>query len=145
MSDAALDALFDAARAIRERAYAPYSRYKVGAAIRATDGRIFSGCNVENAAYPVGTCAEAAAIAAMIAAGANRIAVIAVIGSTDDVCTPCGGCRQRIREFAAPDALVAMADARCETRIVRTLDALLPLSFGPDHLPAPQDRGTPHG
>lgn len=133
--DRALDDLFDAARAAREQAYAPYSRYSVGAAIRAHDGRVFSGCNVENAAYPVGTCAEAGAIAAMILAGADRIAAIAVIGSGSDVCTPCGGCRQRIREFSDQHTIIAMADADMKTRIVRGIDELLPLSFGPDHLP----------
>ena len=136
MSDADLDALFDAALAIRNKAYAPYSRYKVGAAIRATDGRMFVGCNVENAAYPVGTCAEAGAIAAMIAGGANRIAMIAVVGSTSDVCTPCGGCRQRIREFADAQTVIVMANDRGVERIRRSIDDILPLSFGPDHLPA---------
>mgnify|MGYP000991022604 CR=1 FL=1 len=135
MFDAELDALFDAARAIRAKAYAPYSRYKVGAAIRADDGRIYAGCNVENAAYPVGTCAEAGAISAMIAGGAKRITAIAVIGSTADICTPCGACRQRIREFADPHATIAMASSDGKTGFIRTVDQILPLSFGPDHLP----------
>ena len=99
---ASLDSLFEAAKAIQAKAYAPYSRFKVGAAIAHADGRIFAGCNVENAAYPVGSCAEAGAISAMIAAGESRIAEIVVMGDGDNLVTPCGGCRQRIREFAAP-------------------------------------------
>ena len=100
MSD--LDGLFQAARAAQDKAYAPYSRFKVGAAIASVDGRIFAGCNVENAAYPVGSCAEAGAISAMVAAGGSRIAAIVVVGDGEHLVTPCGGCRQRIREFAAP-------------------------------------------
>ncbi|WP_342359806.1 cytidine deaminase [Terrarubrum flagellatum] len=136
MSDAAaLDTLFEAARAAREKAYAPYSKYKVGAAILAPDGRVFVGCNVENAAYPVGTCAEAGAIAAMIQGGGARITAIAVIGSGPDICTPCGGCRQRIREFAAADAVIAMTNADMGAKLVCTMDEILPHAFGPDHLP----------
>ncbi|MET0428936.1 MAG: cytidine deaminase, partial [Microvirga sp.] len=106
---ASLDELFTAARTIQAKAYAPYSRFKVGAAIRATDGRVFTGCNVENAAYPVGTCAEAGAIAAMIAGGAERIAALVVMGEGSALVTPCGGCRQRLREFAAPETPVHVA------------------------------------
>src|SRR5579863_10281903 len=95
-----LDALFAAAKAAQQRAYAPYSRFKVGAAILTEAGAIVSGCNVENAAYPQGACAEANAIGAMVLSGAARIAEILVIGDGDALCTPCGGCRQRIREFA---------------------------------------------
>src|SRR6478672_5112569 len=99
-------ALFAAAEAVRARAYAPYSRFQVGAAILADDGRIYSGCNVENAAYPIGNCAEASAIAAMIAGGAKRIIRIYTTGPGREPVTPCGGCRQRIREFADLDAIV---------------------------------------
>ncbi|MBJ6126322.1 cytidine deaminase [Microvirga splendida] len=128
-----LDTLFEAARAIQAKAYAPYSRFKVGAAIATPDGRIFTGCNVENAAYPVGSCAEAGAVSAMIAAGGNRIAQIVVMGEGDVLCTPCGGCRQRIREFAAPDTPVHVAGPEGIRRSF-TLDELLPFSFGPDNL-----------
>ncbi|MGL4974730.1 MAG: cytidine deaminase, partial [Bosea sp. (in: a-proteobacteria)] len=97
-----LNALFEAARDVQPRAHAPYSRFKVGAALRDETGRIFSGCNVENAAYPVGACAEAGAISAMIAGGGTRITAIVVLGEGRELVTPCGACRQRIREFASP-------------------------------------------
>src|SRR5450631_2668525 len=98
-----VEALFDAARAAQGRAYAPYSRFLVGAAIRGASGAIYPGCNVENAAYPQGACAETGAISAMIMSGEKRIAEMLVIGDGEGLCTPCGGCRQRIREFAAPE------------------------------------------
>lgn len=132
---ASLDELFAAAKAIQDRAYAPYSRFKVGAAIATPAGRIFAGCNVENAAYPVGTCAEAGAIAAMIAAGESRIAAIVVMGEGEHLVTPCGACRQRIREFAGPDTPIHVAGPE-GIRKSFTLDALLPSSFGPDNLSA---------
>src|SRR5271157_3086455 len=96
-----LAALFAAARAAQANAYAPYSRFKVGAALAAASGAVFSGGNVENAAYPEGVCAETSAISAMARAGERRIAEILVIGDGEGLCTPCGGCRQRIREFSA--------------------------------------------
>jgi cytidine deaminase len=135
-----LDELFEAARAARARAYAPYSRFKVGAAIRSSSGRIYAGCNVENAAYPIGSCAEAGAIAAMIAGGDDRISEILVLGWSDDrpeaaaLTTPCGGCRQRIREFADPATPVHVAGPEGIRRRF-TLDELLPASFGPENLP----------
>ncbi len=128
-----LDALFEAARAIQARAYTPYSRFKVGAAILTPDGQVFSGCNVENAAYPQGACAETGAISAMIAGGGSRIAAILVIGDGANLVTPCGGCRQRIREFAAPDTPVHIAGPEGVRRSF-TLDELLPFSFGPENL-----------
>ncbi|HEU6441050.1 MAG TPA: cytidine deaminase [Microvirga sp.] len=128
-----LETLFEAARAVQAKAYAPYSRFKVGAAIATPDGQVFTGCNVENAAYPVGSCAEAGAISAMIAGGASRIGEIVVMGEGDALCTPCGGCRQRIREFAAPDARIHIAGPEGIRRSF-TLDELLPFSFGPDNL-----------
>jgi cytidine deaminase len=130
-----LDALFEAAQAIQAKAYAPYSRFKVGAAIATPDGRVFTGCNVENAAYPVGSCAEAGAIAAMVAAGGSRIAEIVVMGEGDNLVTPCGGCRQRIREFAGPGTPIHVAGPE-GIRKSFTLDELLPFSFGPDNLSA---------
>ena len=122
-----------AARAARENAYAPYSRYKVGAAIRTASGKVFSGCNVENAAYPEGTCAEAGAIAAMVAAGEIEIAEIFVIADAHMPVPPCGGCRQKIAEFAKGDVPVVMATvagARSET----TVADLLPGAFGREHM-----------
>ena len=98
--------LFEAAEAVRARAYAPYSNFHVGAAILADDGKIYAGCNVENAAYPVGNCAEPSAIAAMLAGGGKRIRRIYVTGPGTTPVTPCGGCRQRIREFADLDVEV---------------------------------------
>ena len=125
--------LFEAARDARENAYAPYSRFLVGAAILTPEGEIFSGCNVENAAYPQGACAEASAIAAMARAGRRVIAEILVIGDGEGLCAPCGGCRQRIREFAAPDTPIHVAGLQ-GVRASFTLDELLPQAFGPEHL-----------
>lgn len=132
---AVIDDLFAAAVAAQANAYAPYSRFKVGAAVLTPSGRIFAGCNVENAAYPQGSCAEAGAIAAMALGGGRSIAAVAVVGDGDALVTPCGGCRQRIREFAGPDALVHVGSP-AGLRHTFTLDALLPASFGPDHLAA---------
>lgn len=130
---ASLDTLFEAAKAIQTRAYAPYSRFKVGAAIATPEGQVFTGCNVENAAYPVGACAEAGAISAMIAGGGSRIGTIVVMGEGEHLVTPCGGCRQRIREFAAPDTKIHVAGPE-GIRKSFTLAELLPFSFGPDNL-----------
>ena len=130
-----LEALFEAAKAVQAKAYAPYSGFKVGAAIMTPGGKIFTGCNVENAAYPVGTCAEAGAISAMLAAGESRIAEIVVMGEGENLVTPCGGCRQRIREFAAGDTPIHIAGPEGIRRSF-TLEELLPFSFGPDNLSA---------
>ena len=130
---AAVDDLFAAAVAARAKAYAPYSNFSVGAAIRTPSGRIYAGANVENAAYPQGACAETAAISAMVAGGEQAIAEILVIGGGDGLVTPCGGCRQRIREFATPDTPVHIAGPEGMRRSF-TLDELLPHSFGPSHL-----------
>ena len=130
-----LEALFEAAKAVQAKAYAPYSGFKVGAAIATPDGHVFAGCNVENAAYPVGSCAEAGAVSAMLAAGESRIAAIVVMGEGDNLVTPCGGCRQRIREFAASDTPIHIAGPEGIRRSF-TLEELLPFSFGPDNLGA---------
>jgi cytidine deaminase len=130
-----LDTLFEAARAIQAKAYAPYSGFRVGAAIATPGGRIFTGCNVENAAYPVGACAEAGAISAMIAGGESRIEAIVVMGEGEHLVTPCGGCRQRIREFASPETPIHVAGPE-GIRKSFTLGELLPFSFGPDNLGA---------
>lgn len=125
--------LLEAALAVRERAYVPYSRFKVGAAIRAGSGAIYPGCNVENVAYPEGTCAEAGAIAAMIAGGDTRIAEIVVVADSETPTTPCGGCRQKIREFAGPEARIAMATLD-GSAMTMTMTDLLPGAFGPEHM-----------
>lgn len=128
-----LEELFAAAADARSRAYAPYSRFTVGAAIRSPSGRIYRGANVENAAYPVGVCAEASAISAMIEGGDRVIEAILVIGGGALLVTPCGGCRQRIREFARGDTPVHVAGPE-GVRASFTLEAILPHSFGPDNL-----------
>jgi cytidine deaminase len=130
-----IEALFEAAKAVQAKAYAPYSGFKVGAAIATPGGRVFAGCNVENAAYPVGACAESGAISAMLAAGESRIAAVVVMGEGENLVTPCGGCRQRIREFAASDTPIHIAGPEGIRRSF-TLEELLPFSFGPDNLKA---------
>jgi cytidine deaminase len=132
-AEASLAALFGVARAAQGRAYAPYSRFRVGAALRASSGVIFSGCNVENAAYPQGACAETGAISAMVLAGETRIEEMLVIGDGDGLCAPCGGCRQRIREFAGPQTPIHIAGSQ-GVRARFTLEELLPHSFGPENL-----------
>jgi len=132
-NDSSLEALFDAARAAQNHAYAPYSRFKVGAALRTSSGAIFAGCNVENAAYPQGACAEAIAIGAMALGGERRIAEVLVVGDGEGLCTPCGGCRQRIREFADASTPIHIAGAD-GVRATFTLGELLPHAFGPEHL-----------
>lgn len=122
--------LLRAARQARGRAHAPYSRFRVGAAILADDGSIHVGCNVENAAYPEGVCAETSAIAAMVAAGRRRIREILVVGSGREVTTPCGGCRQRIREFADSGTMIHVCGPRGVAASL-TIEELLPHSFGP--------------
>jgi homotetrameric cytidine deaminase len=128
------DALIAAARAVSARAYAPYSRYHVGAALRAPDGSIHVGANVENSAYPQGQCAETSAIGALVAAGHTRVLEAAVVADADEVCVPCGGCRQRLREFMPLDATVHLLGAS-GAHETATLEELLPASFGPEHLP----------
>jgi cytidine deaminase len=130
-----LAALFAAARAAQANAYAPYSRFKVGAALTTPGGVVFSGGNVENAAYPEGVCAETSAISAMALAGERRIVEICVVGDGDGLCTPCGGCRQRIREFADARTIIHVAGPEGVRKTFKLAD-LLPESFGPGHLPA---------
>jgi len=125
--------LLAAARAARERAYAPYSRFAVGAALLDEQGHIHAGCNVENAAYPQGSCAEAGAVSAMVLAGGRRLQAVVVVGEGHEPVTPCGGCRQRLREFGPGDVPVWVADSQA-VRGRYTLAGLLPASFGPGHL-----------
>lgn len=130
--------LIAAAQAVQARAYAPYSDHPVGAAVRDEHGRVHAGCNVENAASPEGVCAEASAISAMIAAGGRRIVAVAVAGPGPALCTPCGGCRQKIREFAAPDTPVLVCGPNGLERTF-TLAQLLPEAFGPENRAARDD------
>jgi len=128
-----IDDLFAAALAVQQNAYAPYSNYRVGAAVLTSSGTIYAGCNVENAAYPQGACAEAGAIAAMCAAGEREIVAVLTVCDGETLGTCCGGCRQRIREFAALDTPIYAADGT-GVRATFTLEGLLPQSFGPEHL-----------
>ena len=125
--------LIDDARMVRQNAHAPYSKFKVGAALRAASGKIYAGCNVENVAYPEGTCAEAGAIAAMVAGGDTQITEIAVIADSPKPVSPCGGCRQKIAEFAAGDVVVTLATTE-GTIHQTTVSALLPGSFDADYM-----------
>ncbi|AVO38752.1 cytidine deaminase [Pukyongiella litopenaei] len=125
--------LRETALAVRENAHAPYSGFKVGAAIRAASGKVYAGCNVENAAYPEGTCAEAGAIAAMVASGDREIAEVYVVADSHEPVPCCGGCRQKLAEFggaAVPVTLATVAGAEQVTSIA----ALLPGAFVRDHM-----------
>ena len=115
------------------RSYAPYSNFRVGAVLRGANGKLYVGCNVENAAYPQSQCAEASAIGTMVMDGEQKITEILVMGQGDDLISPCGGCRQRLREFAADSVQVHLCDAH-GVKETTTVGALLPHSFGPDHL-----------
>jgi cytidine deaminase len=128
--------LLEVATRVRERAWAPYSRFKVGAAIRGVSGAVHAGCNVENAAYPEGMCAEAGAIAAMVAAGETAIAEVLVIADCPEPVPPCGGCRQKLAEFAGPDVPVTLCTT-AGARRVTTVGALLPGVFTAAHMPGP--------
>ncbi len=120
--------LLTLAREAAAKAYCPYSHFAVGAAVESTDGRFYVGCNVENISYPVGTCAEAGAIAAMIAGGSTKIKTILVYASSAQLITPCGACRQRIAEFSVPETLICLADDNGIRRQTGIQD-LLPDSF----------------
>lgn len=126
--------LSETAREVRERAYVPYSGFKVGAALQAADGSVHAGCNVENVAYPQGTCAEAGAIAAMVAAGQTRIAAAYVVADSPTPVTPCGGCRQKLAEFAeGPGTVITMANLDGVERTM-TMEELLPGAFATAHM-----------
>lgn len=129
-----MDEMYHAAKAMLKNSYAPYSKFLVGASVLTDDGKIFAGCNVENASYSLTKCAESTAISTMVASGYRKIKAVCVIGGTGDIlCTPCGACRQIIREFASLDTPIYMADLNGIQRKM-TLSELLPDSFGPDHL-----------
>jgi cytidine deaminase len=128
------DPLITAAMAARLKAHAPYSKFYVGAAMRDEQGRIHGGANMENAAYPQGWCAECAAISHLVMAGGKQIMEVAVLGNGEALCTPCGGCRQKIREFAKGDVKIHCCTETGELIRTFTLDELLPASFGPENL-----------
>ena len=130
---AVADELFELAREVQRHAHVPYSRFRVGAALRTASGRVFAGANVENAAYPEGMCAEASAIAAMASAGERVIDTIVTVCDGDALSTPCGGCRQKIREFAT-DATVIHAAGPEGIRRTYSMAELLPDGFGPENL-----------
>ncbi len=125
--------LFNAAKMVRENAHVPYSNFKVGAAFLTEDNSIISGCNVENAAYPQSQCAEASAIGNLVSQGFSKIKEVVVIGSGSLLCSPCGGCRQRLREFASLDIQIHMCNSEGHLK-TSTLKELLPDSFGPENL-----------
>ena len=125
--------LIDAARQVREAAYAPYSGFKVGAAVRGASGAIYAGCNVENVAFPEGTCAEAGAIARMVAAGETVIVEVCVISASAQPAPPCGGCRQKLAEFARSDTPVLLATLDGKS-VTTTVGELLPGRFDAGHL-----------
>ena len=124
---------FPRLEALLKNAYAPYSNFPVAAIIKGASGAIYSGVNVENAAYPQGWCAEASAIAAMVSSGETEIYELAVMAKSDEICTPCGGCRQKIREFASQDLKIFCFGPN-GLKATYTLGELLPYSFGPEHL-----------
>tara|TARA_B100001093_G_C26792285_1_gene999503 strand:- start:1432 stop:1827 length:396 start_codon:yes stop_codon:yes gene_type:complete len=125
--------LKQAALKIRENAYAPYSGFQVGVALRSSSGEVYTGVNVENAAYPEGTCAEAGAIARMIAAGDRKITAVYVVADGAEPVPPCGGCRQKLAEFSAPDVPVTMATISGIEKTL-TVAQLLPGAFTPEHM-----------
>lgn len=123
-----ISVLLKEAKSAAARAYAPYSKFKVGCAVLSSSGKIYSGCNVENVSYPVGTCAEAGAVAAMINGGDNKIAEVLVYAESEHLISPCGACRQRIAEFAEENAVVHMANAAGDVKSA-TIEDLLPIGF----------------
>jgi cytidine deaminase len=123
-----LEQLVDAARAARERAYAPYSGFQVGAALRCASGSLYSGCNVENASYGLTICAERVALVSAVAAGERHVTSLAVVTDDRELTAPCGACRQFLAEFAADDLPVILVNLRGD-REVTTLGALLPRAF----------------
>ena len=125
--------LFNAAKKVRDNAHVPYSNFKVGAAFLTEDDSIVSGCNVENAAYPQSQCAEASAIGNLVSQGFSKIKEVVVIGSGSLLCSPCGGCRQRLREFASLETQIHMCNSDGHLK-TSTLKELLPDSFGPENL-----------
>ena len=125
--------MLEQAKAAQTKSYAPYSNFHVGSCIRSTDKQFFSGCNYENASYSLCLCAEGSAIAAMITAGYQQILEMVIVGDSEKPCTPCGACRQRIREFALPETRIHMF-GKSDESLTMTLAELLPESFGPEFI-----------
>lgn len=136
MSAAPLELMLDVARQALANAHAPYSRFRVGACVRSVGGRLYAGCNVENASYPVTQCAEATAIGAMVAAGDRQIAEVVIVSDGAEPCPPCGRCRQQLSEFATATTRVHLCGPE-GVRLTATLGELLPMAFGPNTLNRP--------
>jgi cytidine deaminase len=136
-----VEPMLELARRALANAHAPYSGFRVGACLRAASGRLYAGCNVENAAHPVGQCAEAGAIGAMVAAGDHAIVEVLVLTERAELCSPCGRCRQQLVEFSSPATRVHLCGPD-GVRVSTTMDALLPLAFGPDTLRPPETGGS---
>jgi cytidine deaminase len=128
--------MLEAARRALANAHAPYSRFRIGACVRAASGRLYAGCNVENASYGLTACAETMAIGAMIAAGDREIAEVVVLTERAELCPPCGRCRQQLAEFARPGVAIHLCGPE-GVRLTTTLGELLPLAFGPGALGRP--------
>jgi len=139
MDQAQIDQLVEAAVAVRKMAHAPYSGYLVGAAVLTTDGRVFTGCNVENASYGLSVCAERHAISAAVAAGYRDFAGVAVVTQSDPPAAPCGACRQVLAEFGDFPVILAGLDGCQESTTVHTL---LPLAFDPTTLAAASEKDS---
>lgn len=139
MSDVVHDLIQRAIEA-QKNAYAPYSNHPVGAALLTSGGTIHSGCNVENAAYPLGHCGEVGAIADMIKNGQRFIRVLVVVGPGKTLCTPCGGCRQKIREFGNDKTMIYVCDNNGNIQLTTTLGMLLTHSFGPENVDEVKER-----
>ena len=137
MSGPPVREMLELARQALANAYAPYSRFRVGACVRADSDRLYAGCNVENAAYPITQCAEATAIGALVAAGDRRIVEVLILTEGKEPCAPCGRCRQQLAEFARPDTRIHLCGPE-GLRATTTLGELLPLAFGPDALGHPK-------
>ena len=131
-----VETMLELARRALANAHAPYSRFKIGACVRAASGRLYAGCNVENASYPVTQCAEATAIGAMVAAGDRQIVEAVIVTEGAEPCPPCGRCRQQLAEFAGPDVRIHLCGPE-GVRVTATLGELLPMAFGPRTLTRP--------
>jgi cytidine deaminase len=132
-----VEGMMDLARRALANAHTPYSRFPVGACLRTASGRLYAGCNVENAAYPVGQCAEATAIGAMVAAGDRQIVEAVIVTEGAELCAPCGRCRQQLAEFAGADTRIHLCGPD-GVRLTTTLGELLPLAFGSPTLGRPE-------
>lgn len=130
MSREPLEPMLDLARRALANAHAPYSRFRIGACLRAGSGQLYAGCNVENASYPVTQCAEATAIGAMVAAGDRQITEVVIVTESAEACPPCGRCRQQLAEFAGADVRIHLCGPE-GVRVTATLGELLPMAFGP--------------